>query len=153
MERLALKGAAAPQAGGSVEVTRDPRGEVPIRFGPRPDAPGSVLATIALVVVIGSCLVCSVAAAEAFRWGREVRGLPPSDVEAGLSDGNSVSIRFSKAACRIRAPLGALRRWAEWISGIDSSRDRSVLDGELSRDGAAALTTKESGSARATRER
>ncbi|MFJ5806151.1 hypothetical protein [Streptomyces sp. NPDC093093] len=45
-----------------MEVTRDPYGRIPIRLGPRPDAPGGVLAGIALVVLIGSGLVCSVAA-------------------------------------------------------------------------------------------
>ncbi|MER5776693.1 hypothetical protein ABT144_20800 [Streptomyces sp. NPDC002039] len=62
VRRLQLMGAGAPDVGESVEVTRDPGGRVPIRLGPRPDAPGGVLATIALIVMIGSGLVCSVAA-------------------------------------------------------------------------------------------
>ncbi|MFE2529719.1 hypothetical protein ACFXEL_36460 [Streptomyces sp. NPDC059382] len=62
VRRLQLMGAGAPDVGESVEVTRDPGGRVPIRLGPRPDAPGGVPATIALIVLIGSSLVCSVAA-------------------------------------------------------------------------------------------
>ncbi|MER5867514.1 hypothetical protein [Kitasatospora sp. NPDC002040] len=63
--RLELKGAAAPEVGTSVQVTRDPGGRVPIRLGPRPAEPGSALATIALTVVLGSSLVGSVTAAKA----------------------------------------------------------------------------------------
>lgn len=62
---LELKGASAPAVGESVQVTRDPQGRVPIRLGPRPRAPGGTLATIALVVVIGSALVCAAAASRA----------------------------------------------------------------------------------------
>ncbi|WP_392894902.1 hypothetical protein [Streptomyces sp. LN699] len=62
VRRLELMGAGAPDMGASVEVARDPYGRIPIRLGPRPDAPGGVLAGIALVVLIGSGLVCSVAA-------------------------------------------------------------------------------------------
>ncbi|MFD9380613.1 RidA family protein [Streptomyces sp. NPDC059999] len=54
--------------GASVEVTHDPDGRIPIRLGPRPDAPGGVLAGIALVVLIGSGLVCSVAAFAALTY-------------------------------------------------------------------------------------
>ncbi|MFE6844553.1 hypothetical protein [Streptomyces sp. NPDC057686] len=49
--RLELMGAHAPAVGTAVQVTRDPQGDAPIRLGPRPGAPGGVLAAIALVVV------------------------------------------------------------------------------------------------------
>ncbi|MFD7837356.1 hypothetical protein [Streptomyces sp. NPDC059761] len=61
--RLELKGAHAPAVGTTVQVTRDPQGDVPIRLGPRPGAPGGVLATITLVVVLGTSLTLSTAAA------------------------------------------------------------------------------------------
>ncbi|MFF4847439.1 hypothetical protein [Streptomyces sp. NPDC001194] len=61
--RLELKGAHAPAVGTTVQVTRDPQGDVPIRLGSRPDAPGGVLATIALVVVLGTSLTLSTGAA------------------------------------------------------------------------------------------
>ncbi|MFE3765557.1 hypothetical protein ACFXPI_27790 [Streptomyces sp. NPDC059104] len=61
--RLELKGAHPPAGGSTVQVTRDPRGDVPIRLGPRPGAPGGVLATITLVVVLGTSLTLSTAAA------------------------------------------------------------------------------------------
>lgn len=52
-----------PMSGVYDQVTRDPQGDVPIRLGPRPGAPGGVLATITLVVVLGTSLTLSTGAA------------------------------------------------------------------------------------------
>ncbi|MFG2713017.1 hypothetical protein ACGFX2_21030 [Streptomyces goshikiensis] len=65
--RLRLKGAPAPQVGESVRTTRDPDAHVPTRLGPRPEAPGTVLATITLVFVMTSSLLISTAMASAAR--------------------------------------------------------------------------------------
>ncbi|MFD9414844.1 hypothetical protein ACFWC9_09000 [Streptomyces goshikiensis] len=65
--RLSLKGAPAPRVGESVRTTRDPDARVPLRLGPRPDAPGTVPATIALVLLITSSLLISTAMASATR--------------------------------------------------------------------------------------
>ncbi|MFI5617642.1 hypothetical protein [Streptomyces sp. NPDC051567] len=65
VERLQLKGARAPQVGAYVQVTRDPGGQVPIRLGPRPDAPGGVVAWIFLAVMTAGSLICSTGAAVA----------------------------------------------------------------------------------------
>ncbi|MFG2415064.1 hypothetical protein [Streptomyces goshikiensis] len=65
--RLQLRGAHAPRVGESVRTTRDPDARLPPRLGPRPDAPGTIAATITLVFVITSSLLISTTMASATR--------------------------------------------------------------------------------------
>ncbi|MFE3630643.1 hypothetical protein [Streptomyces goshikiensis] len=65
--RLRLGGAHAPRIGESVRATRDPDAHVPPRLGPRPDAPGTIPATITLVFVIAASLAISTTMASAAR--------------------------------------------------------------------------------------
>ncbi|MFD3809024.1 hypothetical protein ACFWSF_26475 [Streptomyces sp. NPDC058611] len=60
---LELKGAPVPRLGESMQVTWDPGGRIPTRFGGRPEAPGSGLATTFLVFVLVLTLLPAAGAA------------------------------------------------------------------------------------------